>query len=86
MDDKLARQMTRQLKMMNFWITFFGSVIVLMMLIFAFFAYKTVVFVRQTQETMTQLQTKTQNALNVKEDMCQSALLSGTAFCSSKQE
>lgn len=81
MDDQVAKQLTRQLKIMNFWITFFGSIIVILMLIIGFFTYKTVVFVRNTQQKITEIQTKTTETLNVKDDICSSSILSGSSYC-----
>ena len=81
MDEAVAKQLTRQLKIMNFWITFFGSIIVILMLVIGFFTYKTVVFVRTTQQKITEIQTKTTDTLNVKDDLCNNALLAGTSYC-----
>ncbi len=81
MDEKVARQLVHQMKIMNFWITFFGSIIVILMLVIGFFTYKTVVFVRTTQQKITDIQTKTTQTLNVKDDICNSSLLSSTSYC-----
>jgi hypothetical protein len=45
MDEQVARQLTRQLKIINFWITFFGTIIVVTLLILGFFIFKMVMFV-----------------------------------------
>ncbi|MDQ5963379.1 MAG: hypothetical protein QG629_461 [Patescibacteria group bacterium] len=81
MDERVAKQLARQLKIMNFWITFFGTIIVILMLTIGFFVYKTVVFVRTTQEQIVQIQTKAADTLNIKDDVCKNALLSTTEYC-----
>lgn len=39
-DDKLASELTRQLKIINFWISLFGSIIVITLLILGFLVLK----------------------------------------------
>jgi len=81
MDEQVARQLTRQLKIINFWITFFGSIIVITLLIMGFFIFKMVTFVRSTEQKITNFQTQTSETLNVKDDVCKSGLLSGSTYC-----
>lgn len=81
MDEQVARQLTRQLKVINFWITFFGTIIVVTLLILGFFIFKMVMFVRSTEEKITKIQTQTSQTLNVKNDICNNKLLSGSSYC-----
>lgn len=81
MDEQVARQLTRQLKVINFWITFFGTIIVVTLLILGFFIFKMVMFVRSTEEKITKIQTQTSQTLNVKDDICNNKLLSGSSYC-----
>ncbi len=81
MDEQVARQLTRQLKIINFWITFFGTIIVVTLLILGFFIFKMVMFVRSTEEKITKIQTQTSQTLNVKNDICNNKLLSGSSYC-----
>lgn len=83
MDEQLQRQLVRQLKIMNFWITFFGTIILVSLLIMGFLVFKIVTFVRSTEQKVTQFQTKTSETLNVKDDLCRNGLLRGSAYCKS---
>jgi len=81
MDEQVARQLTRQLKIINFWITFFGTIIVVTLLVLGFFIFKMVLFARSTEEKITKIQTQTTQTLNVKDDLCGNSLLSGSSYC-----
>ena len=81
MDEQVARQLTRQLKIINFWITFFGMIIVVTLLVLGFFIFKMVLFARSTEEKITKIQTQTTQTLNVKDDLCGNSLLSGSSYC-----
>lgn len=81
MDEQVARQLTRQLKIINFWITFFGTIIVVTLLVLGFFIFKMVLFVRSTEEKIIKIQTQTTQTLNVKDDLCGKSLLSGSSYC-----
>jgi uncharacterized membrane protein YciS (DUF1049 family) len=81
MDEQVARQLTRQLKIINFWITFFGTIIVVTLLVLGFFILKMVLFVHSTEEKINKNQTQTTQTLNVKDDLCGNSLLSGSSYC-----
>ncbi|MBL8122324.1 hypothetical protein JNM87_06280 [Candidatus Saccharibacteria bacterium] len=81
MDDATARQLVRQLKIMNFWVTLFGSMIVLTLVVLGFFIFKIVTFVHSTEQKVSDLQRKTTQTLNVKDDLCKNSLLSGSGYC-----
>lgn len=81
MDEQLQRQLVRQLKIMNFWITFFGTIILVSLLVMGFLIFKMVTFVRSTEQKITNFQTKTTETLNVKDDLCRNNLLKGSAYC-----
>jgi uncharacterized membrane protein YciS (DUF1049 family) len=81
MDEQVVRQLTRQLKIINFWITFFGTIIVVTLLVLGFFIFKMVLFVHSTEEKINKIQTQTTQTLNVKDDLCGNSLLSGSSYC-----
>lgn len=81
MDDATARQLVRQLKIMNFWVTLFGSMIVLTLVVLGFFIFKIVTFVHSTEQKVSDLQRKTTQTLNVKDDLCKNSLLSSSGYC-----
>ena len=80
-DDKLARELTRQLKIINFWISLFGSIIVITLLILGFLVFKVVTYAQSTEQKVTDLRQKTVNTLNVKDDLCKNSVLSGSGYC-----
>lgn len=81
MNEQLTRQLIRQLKIINFWITLFGSIIVITLLILGFLVFKVVTFVHDTQQKVSDLQQKTAQTLNVKDDLCKNSLLSSSGYC-----
>lgn len=80
-DDKLARELTRQLKIINFWISLFGSIIVITLFILGFLIFKVVTYVQSTEQKVSDLRQKTVNTLNVKDDLCKNSVLSGSGYC-----
>lgn len=80
-NEELTRQLVRQLKIINFWITLFGSLIVITLLFLGFFIFKVVTYVQNTEQKVTELHDKTTQTLNVKDDLCKNSLLSGSGYC-----
>lgn len=81
MDEQVAKQLTRQLKIINFWITFFGTIIVVTLIVVGFFIFKMVMFVRSTEQKITNIQSQTSQTLNVKDDICGNSLFAGSSYC-----
>lgn len=81
MDEVLVRQLVRQLKIINFWITLFGTVIVVALIVLGILVFKVATFVRTTEQKVSDLQQKTVNTLNVKDDICKSSVLSSSGYC-----
>lgn len=87
MDDKLAKQLVRQLKIINFWITTFGVLFLLLLGFIGFFMYKTMVFIHDTTTKMEQIQQTTTEKLDVKKQTCNTTgsvgdyLRNNTNFC-----
>lgn len=81
MNEQLTRQLVRQLKIINFWITLFGSIIVISLLVLGYLVFKVVTFVRNTEQRVSDLQQKTSQTLNVKDDLCKNSLLKGSGYC-----
>lgn len=81
MDELTARQLVRQLKIINFWITFFGVTFLITFAIFGVLIFKVVTFMRTTEQKISDFQVKTSQTLDVKDDLCKSGPLSGTSYC-----
>lgn len=71
MDDRLQRQIVRQLKILNFWITFFGVVILISLVIMGYFVFKLVTYVQDTSKKVDTFQQQTKENLDVKNKVCQ---------------
>lgn len=81
MEEVVAKQLTRQLKIINFWISLFGSIIVIVLLILGFLVFKMVTFVQSTEQKVTDLRNKTAQTLNVKDDICKNSILGSSGYC-----
>lgn len=73
MDEVVLRQLTRQLKILNFWITTVGILILTAVIICIVLLVKVVSFVHDTENHITSLQQKTEQSLNVKQQLCGNA-------------
>ncbi len=81
MEEVVAKQLTRQLKIINFWISLFGSIIVIVLLVLGFLVFKMVTFVQSTEQKVTDLRNKTAQTLNVKDDLCKNSILGSSGYC-----
>jgi hypothetical protein len=84
MDDLLQKQLLRQLKLLNFWITFFGVLFLVSMAILGILLFKVFTYVHHTTDQITNLQQKTEQSLNVKSQICGSSSVSkylGSSYC-----
>lgn len=71
MDEVLLKQLTRQLKILNVWISIFGSLILISFVIIIFLLFKVVTFVQDTSQKVSDLQQKTSNTLNLEKQLCE---------------
>ncbi len=67
MNEELQKQLVRQLKILNFWITLFGSIIVISLIIMGFLVYKVVSFTNSTRNEISDLK----SSLNVTNKVCE---------------
>lgn len=82
--DPQLHQILRQLKILNFWIAFFGVSIIITMAVIGFLAFKMVTFVQKTNNQLTTLQQNTTETLDVKSQLCESSLFKNTEACKSQ--
>lgn len=73
MEQELARQLIRQLKILNRWVTFFGLIFLVCLIIAGILLYRLVTFVQDTQAQLSETQQKAQETLNLKKQLCDSA-------------
>jgi hypothetical protein len=76
MDEALQKQLLRQLRLLNFWITFFGVLLLVTMAVLGFLLFKVVTYVHHTTDQLTNLQQKTEQSLNVKSQLCNNSTIS----------
>lgn len=67
MSDEIARQLVKQLKRLNFWVTIFGTVFLVTLVIIGIVLFKIVMFV---QEVNTKVQSAG-SSLDVKRQVCE---------------
>ena len=70
MDDKLARQLVRQLKIINFWISFYGIIMIAIMGFLLYMIIQMVMFVQDTNKRIEQIRTDAADSLNVQKKSC----------------
>lgn len=73
-DELLLKQLVRQIKILNFWVTFFGLLFVAALAIAGFLLWRMVTFVHQTEQHLQSIQTKTSQTLDVQNQLCGSSL------------
>jgi sensor histidine kinase regulating citrate/malate metabolism len=72
MDEVLLRQLTRQLKVLNFWIATVGILVLAAIIVCIVLLIKVVTFVHNTESQLSDLQQKTSQTLDVKQKLCSS--------------
>ena len=70
MDDILLKQIVRQLKFLNFWITLFGTLILVSLIIAGIVLFKLITFANQSIKDINSFQDKAQQSLDVKQQLC----------------
>ena len=86
MDETQLKQIIRQLKILNFWVTFFGIVIVISFVIAGVALYKVASYTSNTVKRFDNFQAETAKSLNVKQQLCndnslKNLLSTQTSFC-----
>lgn len=71
MDEKLQKQLIRQLKILNFWITSLGISLLIGLAVVGFFLWQVVAAVQTAATRIENFQTQTSEQLNVKKQLCE---------------
>ena len=72
-DEQLARRLLRQIKVLNFLIIFFAVVFMAIFAVAGVFAYAAVQEVKDAKDSLTSVQQKATDSLNVRDDLCSSS-------------
>lgn len=67
---QLQRRLVRQLRLLNTWIGIFGLIIAAVLIVFVFFIYTAVTYVHDASTSISNIQTKTDNALDLQKQLC----------------
>ncbi len=71
MDQELQKQLVKQLKVLNFWIRFFGMLVVVGLLIVGFLLFRIIFFVRDLDNRVNSFQDSASEVLDVKSKLCE---------------
>lgn len=71
MDEKLQKQLIRQMKILNFWITTLGISLLIGLAVVGFFLWQVVSAVQNAADRIQNFQTQTSEQLNVKKQLCE---------------
>lgn len=70
-ENTVEKQLLRQLKILNFWITTFGILLLLALGAIGFFLYQTAMFVKDTRDNVSNFQQSTTESIDLKAQACQ---------------
>ncbi|MBC7708061.1 hypothetical protein H7Y63_02460 [Polaromonas sp.] len=76
MDEVVLKQILRQLKFLTFWVTLFGTIIIIAFMLGSFALYKVVVSANNSVKKLENFQQQTVKTLNVKDDLCNNTSVS----------
>ncbi len=70
MDEILLKQIVRQLKLLNIWISLFGTLILISLIIAGVVLFKLITFANESLNDINSFQDKAQQSLDVKQQLC----------------
>lgn len=71
MDEKLQKQLVRQLKIINFWISFYGIIMIAIMGFLLYMIIQMVTFVQDTNRRIDALKNNVTDSVNVQKQACE---------------
>lgn len=73
----LLKQLVRQVKILNVWVSIFGTLFLLTLAICGFLIFKMVTFVQTSTQKISDIQAKTSQTLNLQNDICGNTTITG---------
>jgi len=70
-NDVLMKSLVRQLKILNIWITFFGSLVVVAMVVMAILLFSLIGFIKDTGTKIDNARTQANDSVNLKKQACE---------------
>lgn len=71
LDQALLRQLVRQLKIINFWISLYGGLLLLVLGIILYMIFQVVTFVRDTNQRIDEVRTNVSDSVNIQKQACE---------------
>lgn len=71
MNEQTAKQLIRQLKIINFWISFYGVIMITVLAVLAAMIYQVVTFMHDTSQRVDSLRNSASDSMNVKKQLCE---------------
>lgn len=71
MSEASEKLLVRQLKILNFWVTTFGVLMLVSLGIIGFFLLQTVIFIKAAGDKISSFQSQTSEQLDVKKRVCE---------------
>lgn len=85
MDEVLLKQLVRQVKILNFWVSFFGVLFIVTFVISGLLLWKVATYLHSAQQSITNLESKTSQSLDVQKQVCSTdslkALVGSSTYC-----
>ena len=72
MNEELTKQLIRQLKYLNRWLAVFGVTMIIGFIVIGILVFKLVAFMQDASDKITNLEQKTQKAVNAQQELCNS--------------
>jgi len=72
MDEVLARKVSKQLRILNFFLILFSTVFLTLLIIVGLVTYRAVTEVKEAQRSLDSLQTKAEDSLDLRSNLCDS--------------
>ena len=69
-DEVLLKQIVRQLKLLNFWIAAFGTLVLVALVITGIILYKLVTFANESVQGLNNVQQQAKDSLDIKSKLC----------------
>lgn len=70
MDEVLLKKLVRQLKWLNFWVSFFGFLFIITFVVAGILLFKAATYIHHADQSIQNLQTKTSQTLDVQNQLC----------------
>lgn len=76
MEEALLRQVVKQLKVLNFWIAFFGTITIIGFIVSGVILYKVATYAGNSVKKFESFQQQTSKSLDVKQQLCSDSSIS----------